>query len=152
MFWEWLQLFLSGPPALPELFHIFRKRKTLLGVLLSYYLDSLFCLSLVQTWANDFVCVIFTKGLWTLAQTLFVHESRWGSDKQNALLTVEIQKAFLVTSADVFFFHISSWAAAPFQSATGDCVKQTVNSHGVRGLYRGLSSLVYGSIPKAAVR
>ncbi|KAL0965737.1 hypothetical protein UPYG_G00285070 [Umbra pygmaea] len=33
-----------------------------------------------------------------------------------------------------------------------DCVKQTVDGHGVRGLYRGLSSLVYGSIPKAAVR
>ncbi|XP_049909843.1 tricarboxylate transport protein B, mitochondrial isoform X1 [Epinephelus moara] len=33
-----------------------------------------------------------------------------------------------------------------------DCVKQTVNGHGVRGLYRGLSSLLYGSIPKAAVR
>lgn len=34
----------------------------------------------------------------------------------------------------------------------GDCVKQTVRSHGVRGLYRGLSSLLYGSIPKAAIR
>ncbi|PWA26573.1 hypothetical protein CCH79_00001237 [Gambusia affinis] len=33
-----------------------------------------------------------------------------------------------------------------------DCVKQTVNGHGVKGLYRGLSSLLYGSIPKAAVR
>uniref|UniRef100_A0AAR2LPY6 Uncharacterized protein n=1 Tax=Pygocentrus nattereri TaxID=42514 RepID=A0AAR2LPY6_PYGNA len=33
-----------------------------------------------------------------------------------------------------------------------DCVKQTVQSHGVKGLYRGLSSLLYGSIPKAAVR
>uniref|UniRef100_A0ACB8G076 Uncharacterized protein n=1 Tax=Sphaerodactylus townsendi TaxID=933632 RepID=A0ACB8G076_9SAUR len=33
-----------------------------------------------------------------------------------------------------------------------DCVTQTVKGHGVRGLYRGLSSLVYGSIPKAAVR
>ncbi|CAB1318263.1 unnamed protein product [Coregonus sp. 'balchen'] len=33
-----------------------------------------------------------------------------------------------------------------------DCVKQTVDGHGVRGLYRGLSSLLYGSIPKAAVR
>ncbi|XP_034048235.1 tricarboxylate transport protein B, mitochondrial [Thalassophryne amazonica] len=33
-----------------------------------------------------------------------------------------------------------------------DCVKQTVNDHGIKGLYRGLSSLVYGSIPKAAVR
>lgn len=37
-------------------------------------------------------------------------------------------------------------------SAAGDCVKQTVRDHGIRGLYRGLSSLVYGSIPKAAVR
>uniref|UniRef100_A0A7N9AYP1 Uncharacterized protein n=1 Tax=Mastacembelus armatus TaxID=205130 RepID=A0A7N9AYP1_9TELE len=34
----------------------------------------------------------------------------------------------------------------------GDCVKQTVQSHGVKGLYRGLSSLLYGSIPKSAVR
>lgn len=34
----------------------------------------------------------------------------------------------------------------------GDCVRQTVSSHGVLGLYRGLSSLLYGSIPKAAVR
>uniref|UniRef100_H2YP04 Citrate transport protein n=1 Tax=Ciona savignyi TaxID=51511 RepID=H2YP04_CIOSA len=31
-----------------------------------------------------------------------------------------------------------------------DCVKQTVRGHGVLGLYRGLSSLLYGSIPKAA--
>ncbi|KAG5281382.1 hypothetical protein AALO_G00071500 [Alosa alosa] len=34
----------------------------------------------------------------------------------------------------------------------GDCVTQTVRSHGVTGLYRGLSSLLYGSIPKSAVR
>uniref|UniRef100_A0A914CHJ7 Citrate transport protein n=1 Tax=Acrobeloides nanus TaxID=290746 RepID=A0A914CHJ7_9BILA len=33
-----------------------------------------------------------------------------------------------------------------------DCVKQTVNSHGVGGLYRGLSVLLYGSIPKSAFR
>lgn len=33
-----------------------------------------------------------------------------------------------------------------------DCVRQTVNEHGVRGLYRGLSVLVYGSIPKSAIR
>lgn len=33
-----------------------------------------------------------------------------------------------------------------------DCVKKTVAGHGVRGLYRGLSSLVYGSIPKSGVR
>ncbi|XP_012886959.1 PREDICTED: tricarboxylate transport protein, mitochondrial [Dipodomys ordii] len=33
-----------------------------------------------------------------------------------------------------------------------DCVRQTVRNHGVLGLYRGLSSLLYGSIPKAAVR
>ncbi|NXP39831.1 TXTP protein, partial [Leiothrix lutea] len=40
----------------------------------------------------------------------------------------------------------------PLCSAAGDCVKQTVRDHGIRGLYRGLSSLLYGSIPKAAVR
>lgn len=33
-----------------------------------------------------------------------------------------------------------------------DCVKKTVKNHGVLGLYRGLSVLVYGSIPKSAVR
>jgi len=33
-----------------------------------------------------------------------------------------------------------------------DCVKVTVKEHGVRGLYRGLSVLLYGSIPKSAVR
>ncbi|KAF0763735.1 tricarboxylate transport protein, mitochondrial [Aphis craccivora] len=33
-----------------------------------------------------------------------------------------------------------------------DCVKKTVKNHGVFGLYRGLSVLLYGSIPKSAVR
>jgi solute carrier family 25 citrate transporter 1 len=33
-----------------------------------------------------------------------------------------------------------------------DCVKKTVRGHGVSGLYRGLSVLLYGSIPKSAVR
>lgn len=33
-----------------------------------------------------------------------------------------------------------------------DCVKKTVRSNGVLGLYRGLSVLLYGSIPKSAVR
>ncbi len=33
-----------------------------------------------------------------------------------------------------------------------DCARQTVRANGVRGLYRGLSVLVYGSIPKSAVR
>ncbi|XP_073990646.1 mitochondrial citrate transporter scheggia isoform X2 [Rhodnius prolixus] len=33
-----------------------------------------------------------------------------------------------------------------------DCVKKTVKKHGFFGLYRGLSVLVYGSIPKSAVR
>ncbi|XP_009279258.1 PREDICTED: tricarboxylate transport protein, mitochondrial [Aptenodytes forsteri] len=43
-------------------------------------------------------------------------------------------------------------ANPPRYKGIGDCVKQTVHDHGIRGLYRGLSSLVYGSIPKAAVR
>ncbi|ODM91392.1 putative tricarboxylate transport protein, mitochondrial [Orchesella cincta] len=33
-----------------------------------------------------------------------------------------------------------------------DCVKKTVKNHGVFGLYRGLSVLLYGSVPKSAVR
>lgn len=33
-----------------------------------------------------------------------------------------------------------------------NCVKLTVKDYGVRGLYRGLSVLLYGSIPKSAVR
>jgi len=33
-----------------------------------------------------------------------------------------------------------------------DCVKKTVKERGVPGLYRGLSVLLYGSIPKSAVR
>jgi solute carrier family 25 citrate transporter 1 len=33
-----------------------------------------------------------------------------------------------------------------------DCVKKTVKGHGFLGLYRGLSVLLYGSIPKSAVR
>lgn len=33
-----------------------------------------------------------------------------------------------------------------------DCVNKTVKGHGFFGLYRGLSVLLYGSIPKSAVR
>ena len=33
-----------------------------------------------------------------------------------------------------------------------DCAKQTVRERGVGGLYRGLPVLLYGSIPKSAVR
>ena len=33
-----------------------------------------------------------------------------------------------------------------------DCAKQTVQTNGVKGLYRGLPVLLYGSIPKSAVR
>nr|XP_022906101.1 putative tricarboxylate transport protein, mitochondrial [Onthophagus taurus]XP_022906109.1 putative tricarboxylate transport protein, mitochondrial [Onthophagus taurus]XP_022906117.1 putative tricarboxylate transport protein, mitochondrial [Onthophagus taurus] len=34
----------------------------------------------------------------------------------------------------------------------GDCVVKTVRNHGFFGLYRGLSILIYGSIPKAGCR
>ncbi|KAL0994966.1 hypothetical protein UPYG_G00130070 [Umbra pygmaea] len=43
-------------------------------------------------------------------------------------------------------------ANPPRYRGIGDCVKLTVQDHGYRGLYRGLSSLLYGSIPKSAVR
>jgi hypothetical protein len=42
--------------------------------------------------------------------------------------------------------------AAKKYSGILDCVKKTVQRHGVFGLYRGLSVLIYGSIPKSAVR
>nr|XP_046267090.1 tricarboxylate transport protein A, mitochondrial [Scatophagus argus] len=43
-------------------------------------------------------------------------------------------------------------ANQPRYRGIGDCVRLTVQDHGLRGLYRGLSSLLYGSIPKSAVR
>lgn len=43
-------------------------------------------------------------------------------------------------------------ANPPRYRGIGHCVKLTVRDHGIRGLYRGLSSLLYGSIPKSAVR
>lgn len=43
-------------------------------------------------------------------------------------------------------------SAKPRYSGIADVVKQTVRSHGILGLYRGLSVLIYGSIPKSAVR
>jgi solute carrier family 25 citrate transporter 1 len=48
----------------------------------------------------------------------------------------------------------SSSRAGQTRKFTGpvDCVKKTVHNKGFFGLYRGLSVLLYGSIPKSAVR
>ncbi|GCC41401.1 hypothetical protein chiPu_0025437 [Chiloscyllium punctatum] len=43
-------------------------------------------------------------------------------------------------------------ANPPRYKGIGDCIRVTVRDHGPKGLYRGLSSLLYGSIPKSAVR
>ncbi|XP_072326096.1 tricarboxylate transport protein, mitochondrial-like [Scyliorhinus torazame] len=43
-------------------------------------------------------------------------------------------------------------ATPPRYKGVIDCVQLTVRDYGVKGLYRGLSSLIYGSIPKSAVR
>ena len=43
-------------------------------------------------------------------------------------------------------------SAKPRYHGPMHCVKVTVAEHGMAGLYRGLSSLLYGSIPKASVR
>lgn len=43
-------------------------------------------------------------------------------------------------------------SAKPRYTGIADVVRQTVRGHGFFGLYRGLSVLVYGSIPKSAVR
>ncbi len=42
--------------------------------------------------------------------------------------------------------------ATPKYKGPIHCAKVTVSEHGFLGLYRGLSSLLYGSIPKASVR
>ncbi|XP_015907221.1 putative tricarboxylate transport protein, mitochondrial isoform X1 [Parasteatoda tepidariorum] len=43
-------------------------------------------------------------------------------------------------------------SAKPRYRGIGDVVRITVKDHGVKGLYRGLSVLIYGSVPKSAVR
>jgi len=43
-------------------------------------------------------------------------------------------------------------AKVPKYTGPLDCASKTIKGHGVLGLYRGLSSLLYGSIPKASVR
>ncbi len=43
-------------------------------------------------------------------------------------------------------------SAKPLYRGPIHCVKHTVQHHGFFGLYRGLSPLLYGSIPKAAIR
>lgn len=47
---------------------------------------------------------------------------------------------------------LDSEAKVPKYRGIPHCVSSTVKEHGVRGLYRGISSLLYGSIPKASVR
>ena len=47
---------------------------------------------------------------------------------------------------------LDSKAVNPRYTGIADCVKKTFQSHGFFGFYRGLSSLLYGSIPKASVR
>lgn len=47
---------------------------------------------------------------------------------------------------------LDSRSGSPKFKGPLDCVKMTVKEHGFFGLYRGLSSLLYGSIPKASVR
>lgn len=43
-------------------------------------------------------------------------------------------------------------SSKPTYKGPVDCAVKTVRGHGFFGLYRGLSSLLYGSIPKASVR
>jgi len=47
---------------------------------------------------------------------------------------------------------LDSRAVTPRYAGIGDCIKKTFAQHGFFGFYRGLSSLLYGSIPKASVR
>lgn len=47
---------------------------------------------------------------------------------------------------------LDSRALVPKYKGPIDCAITTVKEHGFFGLYRGLSSLLYGSIPKASIR
>ncbi|XP_047136736.1 tricarboxylate transport protein B, mitochondrial isoform X1 [Hydra vulgaris] len=47
---------------------------------------------------------------------------------------------------------LDSRAAVPKYTGILNCISTTIKNHGFFGLYRGLSSLLYGSIPKSSVR
>ena len=47
---------------------------------------------------------------------------------------------------------LDAHATVPKYKGVIDCAVVTVKEHGFFGLYRGISSLLYGSIPKASVR
>lgn len=47
---------------------------------------------------------------------------------------------------------LDAHATVPKYTGVSNCVSLTVKEHGFFGLYRGISSLLYGSIPKASVR
>lgn len=52
----------------------------------------------------------------------------------------------------LFTFHSLLIGANKRYNGIADCVKKTIQERGFFGLYRGLSVLLYGSIPKSAVR
>ncbi|XP_014672407.1 PREDICTED: tricarboxylate transport protein, mitochondrial-like isoform X4 [Priapulus caudatus] len=47
---------------------------------------------------------------------------------------------------------LSERSAKPRYTGIFDCVAKTVRGHGVKGLYRGLSPLLVGAVPKVGVR
>lgn len=47
---------------------------------------------------------------------------------------------------------LDAHATVPKYTGVMNCAVVTVKEHGFFGLYRGISSLLYGSIPKASVR
>lgn len=55
----------------------------------------------------------------------------------------------VIKKSILYFFYIG--ANKQF-NGINDCVKKTVKKSGFFGLYRGLSVLLYGSIPKSAAR
>lgn len=59
---------------------------------------------------------------------------------------------FLFVLCINFFIIINFSGANKRYNGIADCVKKTVKERGFFGLYRGLSVLLYGSIPKSAVR
>ncbi|KJH46464.1 hypothetical protein DICVIV_07459 [Dictyocaulus viviparus] len=80
---------------------------------------------------------------------MFGHSSAmsWASVRSGIEICITFPTEYVKTQ-----LQLDERSAKPKFKGPIDCVKQTVKSHGFFGLYRGLSVLIYGSIPKSSFR
>lgn len=77
---------------------------------------------------------------------------RKGGDPIKSVLSGGLAGGIEITMTMPFEYVKTQLQLDPKYKGPIDCVKVTVRDHGITGLYRGLSSLLVGSIPKAGVR